>query len=754
MFTKSGLYLLLSPFCLLLYSEQNSSLSDLKSEINSSMDSSLQRAKNESKDFERLAALVKPSVVVIESVDRIGREGGRGTGFVIGSDGVIATNFHVIGQNRDFKVRFANGNLFEPEAILGIDRENDLAIIKINAKNLPTLALGDSDDLKPGQTVFAIGNPLGYSHSVTRGVISAIRELEFGDGRPMVQVAIPIEPGSSGSPTIDLNGKVISILAIKSGGAMGFGIPVNKLKHLLNEQTPIPIKKWLTIGELDSSEWVSIMSGTWKQRAGIVTAKGLGSGFGGRMLCLSATPSLPVPYELEVEVRLDDESGAAGLVFHADGQNKHYGFYPTNKSLRLTCFNGPSVYSWNILDTIESTAYIPNQWNKLKVKLEENGKITCFVNNQAVIELTDKTLTNGRIGLCKFRAPTAEFRNFKQGKRIESSLISSETRKVVRRISKNIEKNDQLSKKELEDLIDHGSHASQALLDHAALLQKRVEKLKNLSKKVSDRIRIDDLVNSLAHDDENSVDLLRSALLISRLENQNFDLDSYLNKAEKIAHQISTHFPDDASGQEKIKILVNQLFNEMGFHGSTLDYNHPSNSYINEVMDDREGLPITLSVLFMELASRLDLNVSGLGLPGHFLAMYKEDTKDESVEILIDAFSGNIVTREQASQIIGFKLSDKDLIPYSKKNIITRIIRNLIHLGGNRNSESRILYIDAILAIDPTDHYTRAMRAMHYYADGNYIEAVKDIDLLISANPNSPELTPLLEIKNRLLKKR
>ena len=134
--------------------------------------------------------------------------------------------------------------------------------------------------------------------------------------------------------------------------------------------------------------------------------------------------------------------------------------------------------------------------------------------------------------------------------------------------------------------------------------------------------------------------------------------------------------------------------------------------------------------------------------------MYKEDTKDESVEILIDAFSGNIVTREQASQIIGFKLSDKDLIPYSKKNIITRIIRNLIHLGGNRNSESRILYIDAILAIDPTDHYTRAMRAMHYYADGNYIEAVKDIDLLISANPNSPELTPLLEIKNRLLKKR
>jgi S1-C subfamily serine protease len=225
--------------------------------------------------------------VVVESVDRIGREGGRGTGFVVSSNGIIATNFHVIGEHRDFKIRFANGNSFSPKEILAIDRENDLALIKIDASDLPTLQLGDSDQITPGQSVFSIGNPLGYSHSVTRGVISAIRELELGDGRPLVQVAIPIEPGSSGSPTLDLDGKVVAILAIKSGGAMGFGIPVNNLKNLLENTKPIPFKKWLTIGALDELEWKSIMAGNWKQRAGVITASELGSGFGGRMLCLS-----------------------------------------------------------------------------------------------------------------------------------------------------------------------------------------------------------------------------------------------------------------------------------------------------------------------------------------------------------------------------------------------------------------------------------------------------------------------------------
>ena len=723
-------------------------------DLNLSKLSSLEQAKREAEDFENLVKLIKPSIVVVESVDRIGREGGRGTGFVVSPNGIIATNFHVIGEHRDFKIRFADGNSFSPKEILAIDRENDLALIKIDASGLPTLQLGDSDQITPGQSVFSIGNPLGFSHSVTRGVISAIRELEIGDGRPLVQVAIPIEPGSSGSPTLDLNGKVVSILAIKSGGAMGFGVPVNQLKFLLKEQNPIPMKKWLTIGALDKADWESVMAGIWKQRAGIITAEGLGSGFGGRMLCLSALPAVPAPYELEVEVRMDDESGAAGLVFHADGKNKHYGFYPTNESLRLTFFEGESVYSWNILNTVSSPAYRSNQWNRLRVKVQEKGKITCFVNDVPVIEVIDESLVAGRVGLCKFRSPTAEFRNFKQARRIPSSVITQETRQKVRKITRNLAKLDRLPNEDYDRLIKLGNQVPQALLDQAALLKKQSLKLNKLSKNIRERLSIDELARSLAHEDENSVDLLRSALLIARLENPDFNLEAYLKKAENLAQQISSHFPQQASGEEKLKIMVHQLFQEMGFHGSTLDYSHPSNSYMNEVMDDREGLPITLSVLFIELANRLNLPVSGLGLPGHFIAVYSEKTGSDSKEILIDPFGGKIVTRKEAAEIVGVELSDRDFIPAKKKDIVTRMIRNLIHFGGSdEGTSSRILYIDAILAIDPSDRYTRAMRAMLNYGKGDYYDAMQDIDLLISDNPESPELAPLLEIRNRLLEK-
>jgi regulator of sirC expression with transglutaminase-like and TPR domain len=222
-----------------------------------------------------------------------------------------------------------------------------------------------------------------------------------------------------------------------------------------------------------------------------------------------------------------------------------------------------------------------------------------------------------------------------------------------------------------------------------------------------------------------------------------------------MAKDIASYFPQKATGEEKLKILVFQLFKEMGYHGSTLDYNHPSNSYINEVIDDREGLPITLSVLFIELANRLELPVSGLGIPGHFLAMYRDDSDKKSKEIIIDPFGGKIITRDEASIITGLRLNDKDFVPASKRDIITRMLRNLIHTAeSQRNSSDRLLYINAILAIDPTDSYTRALRAMIHYGEGQFQNALKDINNLISENPNNPEMAPLLEIRNRLIEKK
>ena len=141
------------------------------------------------------------------------------------------------------------------------------------------------------------------------------------------------------------------------------------------------------------------MNGSWKQRAGIISGIGLGNGFGGRMLCLNQTKSPELPFEIEVEVKLEDESGAAGLVFHSDGKDKHYGFYPTNGSLRLTQFDGPNVFSWTILKTIPSQAYKPYEWNRIRVRLEENGRMICSVNDEVVIDLIDHGFDEGNVGL-------------------------------------------------------------------------------------------------------------------------------------------------------------------------------------------------------------------------------------------------------------------------------------------------------------------------------------------------------------------
>jgi len=728
------------------------------SENNSSKLSELELAKRDAKDFKNLASLIKPSVVVIESVDRNGYEGGRGTGFVVREDGVIATNFHVIGEHRDFSIRFSDGRSFRPQSILAIDREHDLALIKINASKLPVLKLGNSQELIPGQAILSIGNPLGYEHSVSRGVVAAIRELEFGDGRPMVQVAIPIEPGSSGSPALDLKGNVIAILSIKSGGAMGFGVPVNELKRLMQETNPIPIRKWLTIGSLDELEWKPVMNGTWKQRAGIISGVGLGNGFGGRMLCLNQTKFPELPYEIEVEVRLEEETGAAGLVFHSDGKDKHYGFYPTNGSLRLTRFEGPNVFSWSILETVTSESYKPYEWNRIRVRLEENGRMICSVNDQVVINLVDHGLESGKVGLCKFRAPTARFRFFRVSKRFPSSKVTPAFAKKVRNLVGSMINRESLHSTEFEKLVKMGKPTPQALMDHALELEIKAKEIKNLAGDVRERLVIEELAKSLRIEERGSLDLLRSALLIARLDNENFDLDSYLEKADLLAKKIEESFVESSTQEEKLLILVNQLFDEMGFHGSTLDYHHRSNSYMNEVMDDREGIPITLSILLIELANRLDLPVSGLGLPGHFMAIYREPQSQDkskntqSKELLIDSFGGKIVSREQASRITGVKLEDKDFEPVSNRDIITRMLRNLIQSAEREeDSDARLRYVDAIVAIDPNDRYTRAMRAMIHYGESRFTEALVDIEYLIKKNPDAPELAPLRVLRNRLI---
>ena len=159
-------------------------------------------------------------------------ESGLGSGFVVSSDGVILTNRHVVVNADKIRVRFADKRDL-PAIIVGMDALTDLAVLKVDAKNLPTAMQGDSSKLKVGQWVLAIGAPMGLERTATQGIISALgRALPTDNYVSFIQTDVPINPGNSGGPLFDLEGRVVGInsqIVSTSGGYMGlsFAIPIN-----------------------------------------------------------------------------------------------------------------------------------------------------------------------------------------------------------------------------------------------------------------------------------------------------------------------------------------------------------------------------------------------------------------------------------------------------------------------------------------------------------------------------------------------
>jgi len=160
-----------------------------------------------------------------------------GSGFIIDKDGYIITNNHVVEGAEEIQVKLADGREFKAK-VAGRDPKTDLALIKISSlfKNLPALSLGDSDKMRVGDWVLAIGNPFGLGHTVTQGIISATgRVIGSGPYDNFLQTDAPINPGNSGGPLINLKGEVIGINSaiIASGQGIGFAVPSNMAKTII-----------------------------------------------------------------------------------------------------------------------------------------------------------------------------------------------------------------------------------------------------------------------------------------------------------------------------------------------------------------------------------------------------------------------------------------------------------------------------------------------------------------------------------------
>ena len=163
-----------------------------------------------------------------------------GSGFIISTDGYVITNYHVVKDAEEIIVRLSDRREF-PAEILGSDERSDLALLRIAAKDLPTVRLGRSAGLKVGEWVMAIGSPFGFEHSVSVGVVSALgRSLPRESYVPFIQTDVAINPGNSGGPLFNLDGEVVGInsqIYSRTGGFMGlsFAIPIDTAMDVVNQ---------------------------------------------------------------------------------------------------------------------------------------------------------------------------------------------------------------------------------------------------------------------------------------------------------------------------------------------------------------------------------------------------------------------------------------------------------------------------------------------------------------------------------------
>jgi S1-C subfamily serine protease len=171
---------------------------------------------------------------------------GQGSGFIIDKEGHVLTNYHVIADARQVEVTLHNRKKYRA-AIIGTDRSHDLAVIQIKAPDLQPMVLGDSTNLQVGQKVYAIGNPFGLSGTLTRGIVSSIRQVQEPDGQVIdeaIQTDAAINPGNSGGPLLNWHGEVIGIntmiaSSVGQSAGIGFAIPINTAKAVLNDLVTI-----------------------------------------------------------------------------------------------------------------------------------------------------------------------------------------------------------------------------------------------------------------------------------------------------------------------------------------------------------------------------------------------------------------------------------------------------------------------------------------------------------------------------------
>ena len=237
-------------------------------------------------------------------------------------------------------------------------------------------------------------------------------------------------------------------------------------------------------------------------------------------------------------------------------------------------------------------------------------------------------------------------------------------------------------------------------------------------------------------DDE--IDLATAALLIAAVEYPDLDIDQQLAILDSLAEGAAYRIGQDRDPFHCVNNLSEYLFDEVGFQGNQGEYYDPRNSYLNEVLQRRTGLPITLCLVCLEVGKRLDIPLVGVGLPGHFVLSHRSQT-----DLIIDPFRrGILLSEEECAQILKNVLGanvdwdSRYLTPASNREFIARILRNLKGIYLNRRDHEEALdVVDITLALRPDDLNERRDRGLIYYRLGHYQMALDDLRHFLTSAP-------------------
>jgi regulator of sirC expression with transglutaminase-like and TPR domain len=253
---------------------------------------------------------------------------------------------------------------------------------------------------------------------------------------------------------------------------------------------------------------------------------------------------------------------------------------------------------------------------------------------------------------------------------------------------------------------------------------------------------------------DEQIDLAKAALYLAQEEYPEIDAEVYLSVLEKMAMEVVERLPAERYPLRMIQTLNQYLYDELGFCGNHQDYYDPRNSYLNEVLDRRTGIPITLSLVYLAVAARINFPMVGVGMPGHFLLR----PAVESMLVFVDPFHRGETMfaedcQERLSQIYGAPVDFRPefLEPVGSRYFLARMLTNLKAIYISKSDLPRTLsVVDRILLLFPSALTEQRDRGFIYYQLSRWTEARQDLTDYLDQLPNAPERSVILDLLTQM----